>query len=581
MDAQGGAGIVIGMVHRILKFSGSYAGRIRLAYISTFFHALLMNMPIMLALGIINLYMENRLAVKHCIIAAGAMLIVFLLQAVCKHISDRLQSGTGYLVFAEKRKALGKHLRRLPMGYFSEGNIGRISAVLSQDMVFIEEQAMTIVADVVSDCISAAVTTICMFVLHPLLGTITLVTEGLAVLIAQPLIRRSLDDAAKRQSSTEDLTSAVLEYAQGLPVIKSYGMTGESAKEMRDAFHSMKTVNLGFEAHILPFEIAHLLLYGTGITALLTAAVWLLQNGSLTPVYFIGTVLFLFSAFSAVKHLYQQSTRLTIMKSCLDRIDEVFAESEIDDHGTAEINHTNAEHEIEFRNVSFAYGTEEVLHDISFTMKRGQMTALVGESGSGKSTIANLLARFWDVSSGEILIKGTDIRHIPLAELMEHVSMVFQKVYLFQDTVYNNIAMGRPDASAEEVYEAARKAQCYEFIMALPYGFDTIIGEGGATLSGGEAQRISIARCILKNAPIILLDEATASIDADNERYIQSAMAELCKDKTTLVIAHRLYTVRNADQILVLENGRICESGTRSELLAHGGLYSRLEAANG
>ena len=201
------------------------------------------------------------------------------------------------------------------------------------------------------------------------------------------------------------------------------------------------------------------------------------------------------------------------------------------------------------------------------------MTALVGPSGSGKSTIANLLARLWDVKSGNVTIRGVDIRNVPLSELMDQISMVFQRVYLFQDTIYNNIIMGKPDATEEEVYEAARKARCYDFIMALPDGFQTVVGEGGATLSGGEKQRISIARCILKDAPIVILDEATASVDTDNESYIQEAISELVKGKTLLVIAHRLNTIQNADQILVIDNGQIAQQGTHEELLKQPGIY--------
>ena len=226
--------------------------------------------------------------------------------------------------------------------------------------------------------------------------------------------------------------------------------------------------------------------------------------------------------------------------------------------------------------MTFAYDHKDVLKDVSFKANKGTMTALVGPSGGGKSTIASLLARFWDIQAGEILLRGTDIRNIPLAVLMDNISMVFQRVYLFQDTVYNNIALGRPDASREEIIEAAKKARCYDFIMELPDGFDTVIGEGGASLSGGQAQRLSIARCILKNSPIVILDEATASVDADNESYIQQAISELCKGKTLLVIAHRLNTIIGADNIMVIKDGQIAESGSHDSLMQKGGIYNSM-----
>ena len=276
---------------------------------------------------------------------------------------------------------------------------------------------------------------------------------------------------------------------------------------------------------------------------------------------------------------YSQATRLTVMNACMDRIEAVLAQPELPDRGREALPKAGSAPEVEFRNVTFAYGEKEVLHDVSFTLERNRMLALVGPSGGGKSTVANLLSRFWDVKQGQILVRGRDIRDIPLSDLMDQISMVFQRVYLFQDTVYNNIAMGRTDATREEVYEAARKARCYDFIMELPDGFDTVIGEGGASLSGGERQRISIARCILKDAPIVILDEATASVDADNESYIQEAITQLCRGKTLLVIAHRLNTIRHADEILVIDQGRIVQAGDHDTLMAEEGIYRRFITA--
>ncbi len=280
--------------------------------------------------------------------------------------------------------------------------------------------------------------------------------------------------------------------------------------------------------------------------------------------YLLGVLLFVFDLFGPLKALYGEATRLTVMNAALDRIEAVLDEPELSDNGKQHIpaQAQPGQPEVLFNDVTFAYQDKEVLHHISFAMKKNSMTALVGPSGSGKSTIANLLARLWDVKSGNVTIRGVDIRNVPLSELMDQISMVFQRVYLFQDTIYNNISMGKPDATEEEVYEAAKKARCYDFIIALPDGFQTVIGEGGATLSGGEKQRISIARCILKDAPIVILDEATASVDTDNESYIQEAISELVKGKTLLVIAHRLNTIRQADQILVIDNGQIAQQGT-------------------
>jgi len=271
--------------------------------------------------------------------------------------------------------------------------------------------------------------------------------------------------------------------------------------------------------------------------------------------------------------------RLTVTNASLDRIEEVFAAEELKDvskKALASYDDAKGQYEIVYDNVSFGYTDKNVLENVSFSVKKGQMTALVGPSGGGKSTIASLLARFWDVKSGKILVRGEDIRDVSLGSLMDQISMVFQRVYLFQDTVYNNIAIGRPDATREEVEEAAKKARCYDFIMQLPEGFDTVIGEGRASLSGGEKQRISIARCILKDAPIVILDEATASVDADNERAIQEAISELCRNKTLLVIAHRLKTIKDADQILVISDGRIIEQGDHSSLMDLNGTYAHM-----
>ena len=484
----------------------------------------------------------------------------------------RMQSGAGFEMLADLRGQLGAHLRRMPMGFFTEGNIGRISSVLSTDMVFIEENLMMTLADLMSYLFSAAIFILFMFAFDFRLGLGALAVTAVMYGIGEAMKKNTLMHSAERQAAAQQVTDAVIDFTEGIGIIKTYNLLGEKSKELTDSFAVNCEKNLSFEKDYAPWSIAMYSAYGLGTAAMMWLSFMLYQDGTLTLAMLIGMLLFVFELFSPLKAFYSQVARLTVMNACLDRIESVFAEKELDNSGTAAIPAEGVP-EIEFRDVSFGYNEREVLKDVSFTVPKDSMTALVGPSGSGKTTIANLLPRFWDVKKGTVLLRGTDIRTVPLAELMDNISMVFQRVYLFQDTVYNNIAIGRMDATREEVEEAAKKARCYDFIMALPQGFDTMIGEGGASLSGGEQQRISIARCILKDAPIVILDEATASVDADNESHIQAAISELVRGKTILVIAHRLNTIESADQILVIENGRIREQGNHDTLMAAGGLY--------
>ena len=565
---------MITLIRRILNVSGQYKRRIQAAFVFSFLKSVLAKAPIGIAFLVLSAFYRGTMTAEMCLAAGAGMITCVLLQVIFQHAADRLQSAAGFMVLADKRMELGRHLRKMPMGYFTEGNIGKISSVLSTDMVFIEENSMTALADMMSYIFAEAIMIMFLLFFNVWLGIAGILIILLILLAAKKMNRESMEDSDIRQEQSENLTEAVLDFVEGIGIAKSYNLLGEKSKELTANFRKSCRTNMDFEKNHAPWQRRLNLIYGLGAVAIMILSLYLTAAGQMDVTYLIGIMLFVFDLFGPVKALYSQSTRLTVMNSCLDRMEEVFQEAELPDEGSQRIPEDAAGvPEIEFRHVHFAYGEKEVLHDISFSVKRNTMTALVGPSGGGKSTIASLLTRFWDVKSGQVLVRGEDIRDVPLHDLMDHISMVFQRVYLFQDTVYNNISMGRPDASREEVVEAAKKARCYDFIMKLPDGFDTVIGEGGATLSGGEQQRVSIARCILKDAPIIILDEATASVDADNESCIQEAISELCRGKTLLVIAHRLNTIRHADEILVIADGKITERGTHEELMRQHGVY--------
>lgn len=565
------------LISRILNLSGKYKNRIKSAFIFAFVESILSKMPIFIAFTVLIGFYEKTNTSKTFLYVGIGLGLVVLVQVLVHFLSDKLQSAAGFLIFADKRMELGNHLRKLPMGYFTSGNLGKINSVLSSDMSFIEEVSMSTIANMMSYVLSTVVLTIFMFVLDYRIGLVSVCVTLIATLLASRMNKMSLSEAVIRQEQGEKLTDAVLSFAEGISVIKSYNLLGDNSKALTDSFASSRDTSIKFEKKMTPWTSGLNIIYGIGITFILALALYLHLQGMLKLPYVLGLILFVFDLFSPLKTLYGEASRLTVMNAALDRIEEVLNETELQDTGKKHLLKAKVgEPEISFNHVKFSYGEKEVLHDMSFAMNKNTMTALVGQSGGGKSTVANLLARFWDVDSGEILIRGVNIKDVSLSELMSEISMVFQRVYLFQDTIFNNIAMGKENATKEEVIEAAKKARCYDFIMALPDGFDIMIGEGGATLSGGKKQRISIARCILKDAPIVILDEATASVDVDNESYIQEAISELVKNKTLLVIAHRLNTIRDADNIIVIKEGNIAEQGTHNELIALNGIYKNM-----
>lgn len=566
------------ILHRIVCMTGKYSSRIRASYLTSFIKGIMMKAPLIFSFFAISLFMKGQMNEKICLYLGIALVLCIAVEAVFEHITNVLQSATGYEVFADMRMRLGNHLRKLPMGYFTEGNMGKISTVLCTDMVFIEECCMGVLSELVTFMISQGLMTLMMFVMDIRLGIAALAVVLAFVIVGNCMMKTTLAHSKTKQEGSESLTEEVLAFAEGIGIIKSFNMLGEKSKSLSAEFDKSCRESIDFEKSYGPWARALCLTYGIGTSFILAIAGLLYAKGEMASDYMVGMVLFLFDLFISIESYYGQITRLTVTAASLDRIEEVFEAEELHDFADIALSKDAGGNDslVEYSDVSFGYTGKNVLNHISFTMKKGEMTALVGPSGGGKSTIASLLARFWDIKEGTIKVDGKDIKNVSLGSLMDKISMVFQRVYLFKDTIYNNIVIGRPDATREEVIEAAKKARCYDLIMSFPEGFDTVIGEGGASLSGGEKQRLSIARCILKDSPIVILDEATASVDADNERAIQEAISELCKNKTLLVIAHRLKTIKDADQILVISDGKIIERGNHEKLMEKDGVYAHM-----
>ncbi len=558
------------IINRLLKMAGEYAMRIKFAFFLSTFEAFLGQVPMLAVLFVLIKITANGITIQDVQLVTLVIVLSIMVRALLKRWIDGLQSSTGYEIFAKERLKLGDRLKRLPMGYFSDGNIGKITAVVTSDLVFIEEHSMSVLSKVVACYLGIAVNVILLFTFDYRIGFISVFTFILASFALQQVEKVIVVRAADRQESQSRLISAVLEYVKGISVIKSFNMTKESTERVYQEFKKHRDVNISFEEEFIPPSINfdRALALGTTLTVLASSYFYFTNTMELSML--LVMLIFAFQIYLPFKTINVLSVIINIMKNALDRFDSICKIENVDKDGKDIVLHDFA---IEFKNVSFAYEHEKVINDISFVVPENSMTALVGKSGSGKTTIANLIARFWDIQSGSIKIGGTDIKKMNFDSLLKNISMVFQDVYLFNDTILNNLRLAKPDATINEIMAVCKKACCHDFIMELPDDYNTVVGEGGSSLTGGEKQRISIARAILKDAPIILLDEATASLDPDNEKQIQTAISELVRNKTLVVIAHRLSTIKEADQILVMDKGKIIQQGVHQKLIEVDGQY--------
>lgn len=565
-------------IKRIMKYAGEYRKKLNVAYVLSFFESLMADVPIFLVIYAIIQIVNKAFTNQTIIILAVGIVAGIILRMIFRYAIDVNQSGVGFEIFARERMSLGDRLKRLPMGFFSESNIGNVTSVIANDINFVEEQGMEVLGKITSALLGIAITAVFMIFFDWRLALVVIGTVALFLPASHLMIKASSDEARKMQDTQKDLTGSVIEYIKGIPVVKAFNLAGKSCKNVNTDFYRMSETQLNYERRLTPIIFVIKVITALGIAGVVVVTGILFNKNAMILPYAVAMTAYAIQVVAPLLALLGIDDQIRVANASLDRYDNVTNTKLLDSKGK---DITLNKFDIDFNSVDFAYGknTESensVLKNISFNVKEHSMTALVGKSGCGKSTIVNLIARFWDVNKGSIKIGGVDVKEMTTESLLKNISVVFQNVYLFNDTIYNNIAFGKKDATREEIIEACKKARCHDFIQALPDGYETVVGEGGSTLSGGEKQRISIARAILKDAPIVLLDEATASIDPDNEAYIQQAISEMVKGKTLVVIAHKLSSIVNADQILMIEDGKIVERGTHDELLQNKSSYFKL-----
>lgn len=504
---------------------------------------------------------------------AGMLVVSVAGQFICQYQVDIRMDAEGFHIFRDLRLKIGDALKRAPMGYFSEQRLAAITTTLTTTLHQLEEFMTICLTGLTGGIAMAAAMSLFFLAVAPPVAAITFVGIAVGLVVLEWLRRRSTAVTREVTAAQEAMADKVIEYARGMAVLRAFATPDEALTAAKAAFEQKRRADYHQEQAAQGILKLYALVFNLASCAVLFAACALHLSGAL-PLSWALTLLV--GAFMIYGELISANNSAFLTKKIegeLDRVDEVCrvpAQDATDEPLRPPSLDLAMEH------VSFGYGDgRRVIDDVTLSIPAGTTCAIVGPSGSGKTTLVNLLARFWDVDAGRVTLGGLDVRTGTAESLLAQVSMVFQNVYLFHDTVEENIRLGRPDATREEVVEAARRARCHDFIMGLPQGYDTVLEEGGASLSGGERQRISIARAILKDAPIVILDEATSSVDPENEHLLMAAIGELTRGKTLVTIAHRLNTVRDADQIVVVDMGRIVQRGTHDELMAEEGIYRR------
>ena len=564
---------MIEILLKFIRFSGKENGdKFKLSIVLGVIEALAAAMKIPAIMYIMIGLLNKEPMEKYIYGSLLIMVISISIGVFCKKYSTVLQTKGGYNASAFTRIKIAKHLRYLPMGYFNSNSIGEISSVTTNTMEILGDVAARVVMLTTQGILETSMIILMLLIFDLRIGLVALIGIVVFFIINSMMQRVSKKDSEEKIECDIELINQIMEYLQGISEVKSYNLFGKQSKKLNDANRACEKINTKMEMLFVPYHFLQ------NITTKITASIIVLLcayfyiNDTMELVYCIGMTISAFMLYSSLECAGTYSSLLHVVSICVDKAEAILKLDTMDIDGE-EIEPIN--HNIELNHVSFSYDKRKIIDDISLFIPEKTTTAIVGPSGGGKSTLCNLIARFWDVDEGSVTLGGINVKDYNMNALMSNFSFVFQNVYLFQDTIENNIKFGSQEASHEEVIEAAKKACCHEFISKLPDGYNTVIGEGGASLSGGEKQRISIARAIMKDAPIVILDEATANVDPENEKDLMDAIEALTKEKTIIMIAHRLKTVRHADQIVVVDKGRIVQRGNHDQLMKEDGIYKR------
>ena len=564
---------MLNVFKKIWSFSKEEQANIKKSILAGFFHAVFNALEFgAIYYMLVNVF-SKTLAYKAIFVCLGILVISLVGKIMTQKISQMAQTHAGYFMAAHKRIEIGEKIKRVPMGFFSSFSLGRLTTIATSSLSQAEMWVPMLLVLVLGGVLNTLVFVLGTLIFNVKVGLVAAAGVIVFFIVTSMMEKKSSANADKMTETQTRLTKEVLATLQGMQVIKSYNLGGENNRALRKSIKDTSRILLDLEKSVAPYTVIQRIVMGITTVAMVYVSLNLNLSGELP---LAETILMIMASFIIFEGLIGAGSNMAILRACENAIDSVGFIDSMPDMKEGSITEPIKNHNIVFKDVYFSYDDRPILKDVSAEIKENTMTAIAGPSGSGKTTFCNLIARFWDVNSGEILIGGKNIKDYKIENLMNSISMVFQDVYLFEDTIENNIKFGKQNASHEEVVQAAKKARCHEFIEALPEGYNTLIGEGGASLSGGEKQRISIARAMLKDAGIIIFDEATANIDPENEDKLKEAIESLTKNKTVIMIAHRLKTIRNADQILVLKDGEIVERGSHEELIKNNGLYSDL-----